>query len=55
MTIEEYTLWTNEKLRRKIDQELQMASLAVSDGDVADARRRAQLALKYQRELEERR
>ena len=29
--------WSEEKIRRKIDQEQQMIGLALSDGDTADA------------------
>lgn len=42
-----------QRLRRKRDQEWDMAGLARQDGDAADAARHTELALKYQRRIAE--
>jgi hypothetical protein len=47
--------WSDEKLRRKADQESEMASMAASDGDKEDAARRFALMKAYREELARRR
>lgn len=53
--MEDLSNWEDEKLRRKRDQEQEMASMALSDGDKADYQRRMALAERYYQELLKRR
>lgn len=43
--------WSEEKLRRKIDQEWEMASLARQDNDQTDFERHTSLAHLYEKTL----
>lgn len=49
--MDDITKWTDEKLRRKIEQEAEMASLALIDKDHEDARRHFKLEKLYKEEL----
>lgn len=46
--------WDEEKLRRKSNQHSEMASLAYSDGDVADAKRHQKIVQEIHKELSRR-
>jgi len=52
-TEEEYLTWSLEKLRRRRDQEWEMAGCARQDRDPADEARHTTLARRYERRIGE--
>jgi hypothetical protein len=51
----DFSNWSDDKLRRKMDQAWEMAGLARQDGDTRDAERRMKEAEQYRQELRNRR